>query len=206
VIGIVASRIVERFHRPTVMVAVKGGAGRGSARSIERFHLFEALQECSTHLSKLGGHQHAAGLSIDLERLPAFTTAFEQAAARRLSEEDLVPCCRVDAVVSLPDLSEDSLEAIQRLAPFGQGNPEPVFASWRVATRPRLITSKREGYADHLKLSIDGVPRLSAIGFGMADRMSLNVGPVDLAFQLTVDEWQGVSRLSLRLKDLRAAS
>jgi len=158
------------------------------------------------HLSSLGGHKHAAGLSIDLEQLPAFTNAFEQAAARRLSEEDLVPCCRVDAVVSLPDLGEDSLEAIQRLAPFGQGNPEPVLASWRVAARPRLIASKREGQADHLKLSIDDVPRLSAIGFGMGNRMSQGAGSVDLAFQLAVDEWQGVSRLSLRLKDLRPAS
>ncbi len=205
VIGIVASRIVERFHRPTVMIAVRDGVGRGSARSIESFHLFEALTACADHLSKYGGHKHAAGLSVEADRLPSFVDAFERVAAQRLSDEDLVPCCRVDAVVTPSELDEAGVEAVHGLAPFGQGNPEPTFVTRRVVGRPKVVQSKREGRPDHLKLAIESAPHLDAIGFGLADRLSLTEGPVDLAYQVSLDEWNGLRRVSLRLRDVRAA-
>jgi single-stranded-DNA-specific exonuclease len=205
VIGIVASRIVERYHRPTVLVAVKGGEGRGSARSIEGFHLVDALGRCAEHLTKYGGHRHAAGLSISAARLPAFRDAFEALAAEVLREEDLAPRCRVDALLSHAEVDESAAEAIEALAPFGNGNPEPVFATRRLVARPRVLASKRPGAPGHLKLAIEGGRGLDAIGFGMADRVALTEGPIDLAFQLSLDEWNGVRRVQLRVKDIQAS-
>ncbi|HEX4803699.1 MAG TPA: single-stranded-DNA-specific exonuclease RecJ [Myxococcaceae bacterium] len=206
VIGIVASRVVERFHRPTVLVAVKEGIGRGSARSIDGFHLVSALQDCAGHLLKYGGHRQAAGLSIEASRLPAFSQAFAAVAAQKLSDEDIVPCCRVDAVVSLSELSPEAAKGIEVLGPFGPGNPEPIFASCDLAARPQVVASKREGRAGHLKLRFDSAPRLGAIGFGMAEQLPLAQQKVDLAYQLSVEQWNGMEQLSLRLKALRAST
>ncbi len=206
VIGIVASRIVERFHRPTVMVGVRDGMGRGSARSIEVFHLLNALKECEGHLARLGGHKHAAGLSVLPERLPEFRAAFQALCGRQLAEEDLVARCRVDALVAPRELDEKAVLAVQRLAPFGSGNPEPVFASRRLVTSPRLLKNKREGGVDHLKLTLEAAPRLDVIGFSMADRVAHTEGVVDLAYQVGIDEWRGEQRVSLKLKDLRPAA
>ncbi len=206
VIGIVASRVVERFHRPTVLIAVKEGIGRGSARSIDGFHLVNALQECADHLLKYGGHRQAAGLSIEADRLPAFSQAFAAVAAQKLTDEDILPRCRVDAVVSLSELSPEAAKGIEVLGPFGPGNPEPVFASYDLAARSQVVASKREGRAGHLKLRFASAPRLGAIGFGMADQLPLTQQKVDLAFQLSVEQWNGMEQLSLRLKALRAST
>lgn len=205
VIGIVASRVVERFHRPTVMVAMQDGMGRGSGRSIEAFHLYDALKSCAGLLSRFGGHKHAAGLSVEAPQLEAFRAAFEGVAAQRLTDEDLVPRCRVDAVVALGELDERAVAAVQALGPFGAGNPEPVFATRRLTAQPRVIASKKGG-PDHLKLRFDAALRVDAIGFGMADRISVAGSPVDLAYQAHLDEWNGERRVSLKLKDLRAAA
>ncbi len=204
VIGIVASRVVERFHRPTVMVAFTDGLGRGSARSIEGFHLFKALQECSQHLAKFGGHQHAAGLAVERERLPAFCDAFEQTAARQLSDDDLVPRCRVDACISISQLDESAVRGVEVLGPFGNGNPEPVFATRQLRCRPRVLAGRKRDDA-HLKLSFETAPQLSAIGFGMGNQVELAQSPVDLAYQLRLEQWMGTSRISLRLRDIRVA-
>lgn len=206
VIGIVASRVVERFHRPTVMVGVRGGVGKGSARSIEAFHLYDALAGCSEFLVKFGGHKHAAGLTVDPERLPAFREAFERIAFAKLTPEDLIPRCKVDAVVGLHELDERAVEALQRLGPFGQGNPEPVLALRSQVAHARVLAHKSGG-AGHLKLSLPAAPALDAIGFGMAERASLlGEGPVDLAFQAGIDTFRGQRRLSLKLKALRTAA
>ncbi len=204
VVGIVAARVVERFHRPTLIIGVQGEVAKGSGRSIEGFHLVEALRECAEHLSRFGGHRHAAGLTVPTERLPDFRRSFERVAALRLREEDLEPRCRVDAVVDLDTLSERAVEALGVLGPFGAGNPEPTFVVRNVLAQPRILDSRRSG-PGHLKLSLPGAPRLDAIGFGMASRSAELVGPVDLAFQAGVDVWKGRSRVSLRLRDLRAA-
>ncbi|MGQ0507028.1 MAG: single-stranded-DNA-specific exonuclease RecJ, partial [Myxococcaceae bacterium] len=206
VIGIVASRIVERFYKPTVMVGVHEGMGRGSGRSIEAFHLLGALQECEGHLARLGGHRHAAGLSIQPDKLPLFRAAFETVAQRMLSDEDLVPRCKVDVVVNPGELNEGAVNAVQSLAPFGNGNPEPIFASRQLVAMPRLLKNKRVGGVDHLKLTLEAAPRLDVIGFSMGDRVGKTEGPVDLAYQVSLDEWRGEQRVSLKLKDLRTAA
>ncbi|NRD47590.1 single-stranded-DNA-specific exonuclease RecJ [Corallococcus exiguus] len=207
VIGIVASRVVERYHRPTVMVGVKDGVGKGSARSIEAFHLYDALTGCSDLLTRYGGHKHAAGLTIDAKQLPAFREAFAKIALQRLTPEDMIPRCRVDAVVNPRDLDATAVESLQKLGPFGQGNPEPVLVLRGQQARPRVLPAK-SGVpgAGHLKLALVDAPELDAIGFGMADRVSLVEGPVDLAFQAGFDTFRGQRKLSLRLKDVRQAA
>ncbi|WNG31817.1 single-stranded-DNA-specific exonuclease RecJ [Cystobacter fuscus] len=205
VIGIVASRVVERFHRPTVMVGVKDGVGKGSARSIEGFHLYDALSGCADLFARFGGHKHAAGLTIEGKHLPSFREAFERIAYQRLTPEDLIPRCKVDAVVGVSELDEKAVEALQKLGPFGQGNPEPVLVLRRQVARPRVLPHKTGG-SGHLKLALVDAPNVDAIGFGMADRLALTEGPVDLAFQAGFDTFRGQRRLSLKLKDLRIAA
>jgi len=204
VIGIVASRVVEKFHRPTVMVGVKDGVGKGSARSIEVFHLYDALAACSGHLSKFGGHKHAAGLTVDADRLPAFREQFEKIAGGLLCPDDLIRRCRVDAVVRPSELDEEAIAALQRLGPFGQGNPEPVLVLRDQRARSRILPHKSGG-AGHLKLAFENAPGMDAIGFGMEERAPLTAGPIDLAFQAGFDTFRGERRLSLKLKDVRAS-
>jgi single-stranded-DNA-specific exonuclease len=204
VVGIVAARVVERFHRPTLVIGVQGGVGKGSARSIEGFHLVEALRECSEHLSRFGGHRHAAGLTLDAERLLDFRRDFEAIAARRLREEDLEPRCRVDALVHPDELTEHAIGALAALGPFGAGNPEPIFVAGSLHAEARLVTAKSGGTA-HLKLVLPQAPAIDTIGFGMGPRLGEVDGPVDLAFQPSLETWKGRTRVSLKIRDFRAA-
>jgi single-stranded-DNA-specific exonuclease len=198
VVGIVASRVVERFHRPAVLVGVADGVGRGSGRSIERFHLHEALSACSGSLLKFGGHRHAAGVTLDPGAIPAFREAFERHAASVLRDEDLVPRTRIEGWVDGDMLDERAATDLERLAPFGAGNPEPVFA-----LRVRPSRARQVGAAGiHLKLVLAD---RDAIAFQLGDRLSLCSGPVDAAVSVGFDDWDGMRRLQLRVRDLRAA-
>jgi single-stranded-DNA-specific exonuclease len=206
VIGIVASRVVERFHRPTFVIGLSDGEGRGSGRSIEGFHLYEALVRCAEHLTRFGGHRHAAGLSLARASLPAFRKAFEAHAAASLTEEQLTPRCRVDAMIGPGDLAPGSalalVEGLSRLSPFGAGNPEPVLGWLGLKAAPRVLAS-RNGGEGHLKLAVEGASHLDVIGFGFADRTPPQGVALDLAFHVVNDSYGGVGRVSLRLKALR---
>lgn len=206
VIGIVAQRVVERFHRPTVVISLDGGVGRGSARSIPGFHLYDALRECADLFAKFGGHAMAAGLSLPAENVPAFRERLAAVAAARLSPEDLQPTLRLDARVAAEDLRPELVEELQALAPFGAGNPAPVLAlQGAEIVEERLVG---EG-GRHWKLSVRPAGAKAAvdcIGWRMADcreRLLCHFGPVDLAFAPAVDEWRGVRRLQLVLQDVR---
>ncbi len=205
VVGIVASRVVERFHRPAILIGVHDGMGKGSARSIEGFHLYDAIKSVSGQLARFGGHKAAAGLSIDPRHVDAFRADFEAVAGARLGEGDLVPRLRLDAVVSPEELDEASVAGLARLAPFGMGNPEPVLAMQRQLTSPRVLNSKSPGEPGHLKLTVEAAPRLDVIGFRLADKAPLTDGPVDLAFKISVDEFRGVRRVALKVTALRAS-
>lgn len=206
VVGIVASRMVERFHRPTVVIGSYQGTWRGSGRSVEGFHLYDALKACEHHLSKFGGHRAAAGLSIDPLNLQAFREEFERVTLASLGDDNLSPRCRIDAVVKTAELTEETVKSLQKLAPFGMGNPEPVLAAKQQLANPRLLPNKTMGEPDHLKLSLESAPKLDVIGFRFAEKAALTGGPVDLAFQVSVEVFRGVSRLSLKLKDLRGSA
>ncbi len=197
VVGIVASRVVERYHRPAVLVGVADGVGKGSGRSIEGFHLYDALDACRSHLSRFGGHRHAAGVTLEPAALPAFRAAFERHAAERLSEDDLVPRCRIEGWVGAGDLDERAALDLQRLAPFGAGHAEPLFG---LRARPGQARAVGAGGA-HLKVAL--APGLDAIGFSLGDQIGLCGSEVEAAVSLGFDEWDGTRRLQLRIRDLR---
>jgi single-stranded-DNA-specific exonuclease len=198
VVGIVASRIVEKFHRPAVLVALEELSGKGSGRSIEGFHLYDALAACSGHLSRFGGHKHAAGVTVNRAQLPAFRAAFEAHAAARIRDEDLVPRTRIDGWIAAADVTARAADDLARLGPYGAGHPEPVFALRGAAAKARTVGA---GNA-HLKLALGG--GLDAIGFGLGDRLAACAGPVEAAFTVGFDEWDGRRRLQLKLRDVRA--
>lgn len=206
VVGIVASRVVEKLHRPVVVIGVdpQTGVGKGSGRSIEAFHLYDALASCSHLLARFGGHKHAAGVTVQRENLDAFAEAFEREAAARLGEEDLVPRCRIDGTLRATDISESLCNELESLAPFGAGNPEPVLALHGTKARGRVVGGGEKG-PGHLKLTLDAAPFVDTIGFGLGDKLSELARPVDLAFTMGFDEWRGERRLQLKLRQLRAS-
>lgn len=202
VIGIVASRVVERFHRPAVLIGLTDGVGRGSARSVEGFALNEAFRACAGRLTRYGGHKHAAGLTLPAANLEAFRADFERIAAEALAEEDLVPRCRIDARLEPTEIDEALVAGLDRLGPFGNSNPEPVLALTGIRGSPRVLPSRNSG-PSHLKLRLTAAPSLDAIGFGMGDEAAATHGPFDAAFAVGIDEWNGRRRVQLKLKAIR---
>jgi single-stranded-DNA-specific exonuclease len=203
VIGIVASRIAERIHRPAVMVALEGDRGRGSARSIPGFHLLEGIRACREHLERFGGHRQAAGLEISRHRIAAFREAFNEVAREALEDKELRPTLSLELEVDVADMSQELYRYLKYMGPHGLGNPRPVF--W--AQNLTLAGPVRVVGSGHLKMLLQaGEGRLEAIGFGLADRVgpeSLGSGPVDVAFHLQENEYRGVRRLQARLKDVQ---
>ena len=199
VIGIVASRIVDMFHRPTILIALQDGNGRGSGRSIPSFHLHDALLACSEHLLKFGGHKHAAGLSIDESTLEGFVEKFDEVAGGLLTDSDLTPQLGIEAELSPNEITAQLVETIDSLAPFGMGNPEPVFM-----LRQAKVAGRRILKESHLKLTLlAGGKAFDAVGFNMAGKMPVPE-VVDVAFSLQINNWNGRQNLQLRLKDLKA--
>jgi single-stranded-DNA-specific exonuclease len=198
VIGIVASRIVDIFHRPTILIALQDGNGRGSGRSIPRFHLHDALNACSDHLLKFGGHKYAAGLSIDEATLEAFVESFDEVACGLLAADDLIPELAVDLLLGPEEISCELAEAIGALAPFGMGNPEPVFMLEGARVADLRVLKER-----HLKLRLEaGGQNLEAIGFHMAEGRDIPE-IVTVAFSLQINEWNGRKSVQLRLRDFK---
>jgi single-stranded-DNA-specific exonuclease len=205
VIGIVASRVVERVNRPVFLLAIDEATGmaRGSGRSIQGVHLLSAVQACASLLERYGGHRQAAGLDIAARRLPEFRTAFSAAVRAQLEPDTLLPRLAIDLEAPLAALDERLLRYLPHLGPFGMGNPTPTFAARnvRVAGSPRSVGN------GHLRLMLeqDGT-RLPAIGFGMAERyapLARRGAVVDVAFQLQEDRWRGAGTMQARLLDLR---
>jgi single-stranded-DNA-specific exonuclease len=206
VIGIVASRVVEHVHRPTILIALDedGARGRGSARSIPGFHLYEAIRDCGDLLERFGGHRQAAGLEVLGTRIDAFTDAFNRRAASVLEPEDLKPRVHIDLEIDLDAASIEIVDLLRHFGPFGMGNPSPVMAARDVGlARPARTVGR-----DHARLLLkQNGSRLSAIGFGMADRFaeSDEESRYDIAFQLRDDEWDGRRRVEAKLIDVHDA-
>ncbi|MBW7909400.1 MAG: single-stranded-DNA-specific exonuclease RecJ [Kiritimatiellae bacterium] len=202
VIGIVASRLVQRFHRPVVVISMlENGVGRGSCRSIEGFDIVAGLKACSEHLSKFGGHAMAAGLELKEGHCDAFAEAFNRAAESVLGGQDLRPILRIDGRISLDEVDRAFFEAQERMRPFGMGNPGPIWAASgvRIVNEPRILKEK------HLKLVVaSGARQFDAMGWGMAER-GIPRGPLDIAFRIKEDHFGGQSRLMLEMQDFRSA-
>lgn len=202
VVGIVASRIVEEFGRPSILVALDGDTGKGSGRSITAFDLHSALGECRDLLQRFGGHRAAAGVTVSADRMDAFATRFNDVARDRLTRDDLFPELRVDIELELDHATLELETVLRHFEPFGIGNPAPVFAARNVTVAAAPRTVGRDG----LKLRLVGASgaQIDAIGWGMAD-MAPRIRPgilLDVAFRLERDEYQGESRLQAKLADI----
>ncbi len=205
VIGIVASRVVDRVHRPTVLVSLDGAVGRGSARSIPGFHLLEAVKACRDRLVRFGGHTYAAGMDLERGELEAFRSAFNEEARRRLRGVQPEPMLTADLEVSLADLTPEVARYLRYLGPFGIGNRRPLFLARGVGlTGPPRVVGR-----GHLKVAMrqDGV-WIDAIGFGLAERLPperLDFQHADVLFHLGENTYRGVTTVQARLADLRPA-
>ena len=208
VIGIVASRLVEKYHRPTILISLAEEPGKGSGRSIEGFDLHRALQSLSPLLERFGGHKMAAGLSIRRELIPELRRGLNKIARDQLTKADLTPKLRIDAEIGLDEVNLALLTDFERLAPYGVGNPQPVLMAEALSLQRGFLVGKSR---THLKLLVSqgehgdiSIP-FEAIGFGMGDRLSLveDATRVDLAFQPKLNEWNGRTSIDLVLKDMR---
>ncbi|MGQ9650417.1 MAG: single-stranded-DNA-specific exonuclease RecJ [Phycisphaerae bacterium] len=203
VIGIVASRIVDRYCRPTVLISLENGQGQGSARSIRNFKMHQALAECSDHLEAFGGHAMAAGLRIRHEKIEPFTERFVELANQTLTCKDLEPSLRLDAEIRLNDLPDALVYELQKLQPFGVGNPKPKFASGilQLAGEPRPVGKNGQ----HLQFALtDGRITRKAIAFNQREalRPLLDHRRCRVAFEPILDTYNGRTSVKLQVIDM----
>jgi single-stranded-DNA-specific exonuclease len=196
VLGIAAARLAEEFHRPVALVSLKDGLGKGSARSIEGYHLFQGLRACRQHLVKFGGHEAAAGFTVVEENLPALQEALEEAFWGQVGETRLRPTLRVDAAVDLFDLDKNFYKHLERLRPFGPGNPEPVFVCQTVECLTSRVVGER-----HLKVQLSqGQVVMEAIAFDQGSCHPLS-GPLEVALSARFSSFMGQITPELHLLD-----
>ncbi len=205
VVGIVASRLVDEYHRPAVMIAIREGVGHGSARSVPGFHLPAALEASSDKLISFGGHSQAAGLKIRMEEVEDFRSLINTYAAIGMKEVHLQPALHTDGPLHLKDISLSRVRELELLLPHGEGNPEPVFIAegLRVVGQPSRVGGLS---GRHLSLYLrQGDAALRGIGFSMGDlltQVEQHSGQVSIAFTPMVSKWRGES-VELEIKDLR---
>ncbi|MDR7520903.1 MAG: single-stranded-DNA-specific exonuclease RecJ [Armatimonadota bacterium] len=202
VVGIVASHLVERYTRPSVVIALRGKTGKGSARSIPPLHLVEALAAAASHLVGFGGHAAAAGLTVHRDAVGQFAAAFQEAVASRLGPDDFIPTADLDAELGLEALSVDLAAQIERLAPFGAGNPPPMFLTRGL----RAVETRLVGGGEHLRLVLsDGARTAEAIAFRQGDRAELlafTQARVDIAYTVERDRWRDGEGVRLVIEHL----
>jgi single-stranded-DNA-specific exonuclease len=195
VIGIVASQLVDRYYRPTVIIGLDGSSGRGSARSLDGVNIYEL---------HFGGHEGAAGFEIAKDKLEEFTARLKKKADESIKTEDLIPKLKIDMQLPLSHVSLTLVREIEKLSPFGEGNPEPLF----LTSSLKLLGMKRVGKDKHLKLRLsDGRINIDAIGFRMGhihDRLKLNDN-YHIVYKLTTEEWDGFELVQFNLVDIKEA-
>ena len=200
VVGIVASRVMQRYHRPAIVMGVENGLAQGSGRSIEAFHLLDALESMRDLFTKFGGHAHAAGLTLPADSLEAFRERLRAYAAERLTPDDMCPVVAVDAVLDLPEVNEELWSALERIAPFGMGNARPLFAlrGAQLSGPPQLWKEK------HLKIAVRQSGRSAILkGFGMGELAGefAQSGQVDVAFEIERDWYGGLGLLAREMRE-----
>jgi single-stranded-DNA-specific exonuclease len=197
VIGIVASKLMEMYYRPAVLIALKDGHGRGSARSIPGIDLFACLSACRMHLDEVGGHMQAAGLHLAESRLPAFRQAFEETVAAAAGAQPFIPSLNVDCMLDLSDISEELVDQIEALRPFGSGNPEPLFmardvvvasSTWVGNHHRRMTLRPASGHVDR---------SFRAIQFHADPRTAAPNRFERLLFKLRWNRWNGNKTVQL---------
>ena len=193
-----ASRLVEQYHRPVMIAAIRDGIAVGSGRSIDGFDLYGAMKKAARYFDRFGGHSHAAGFTLPESGLEALREDIESQARMDLLPEDLIPGINVDAELFFKDITLDVIHQIRALAPFGEGNPEPVF----MARSVKVFESRVVGDL-HLKLRVgQGEHVFDAIGFGLGSRHPLTGVSLHMIFSPEINRWQGTERVQLKIVDL----
>jgi single-stranded-DNA-specific exonuclease len=205
VIGIVASRLVDAFHRPAVVLSVDGDTAHGSCRSIPAFDILAALDACAEHLDRFGGHRAAAGLTMKRGRITLFRDAMTRWADDRLTPDDLRPRLRLDAQLGFRQITPRLMEGVTRLAPFGIGNPKPMF--W--TSRASLADGPRRMKERHLSMSLrhEGIA-LRGVFWRAAERaaaIEAARGGLDVAYSVEQNSFNGTTSLEVSLADVRPA-
>ena len=206
VVGIVASKIKEEFNRPTIIIALENGSGKGSTRSVAGFDLYEALTACTTHLDGYGGHPMAAGLTLSNQKLEDFKKAFIDFANERLTKENLQATLTLDSEMALQDITPRFMEFLDKLSPYGPGNMRPKFAirNVEIAGVPKVIGKTGE----HIRFKIkQGLKSYPAVGFGLSNKyeMLITGQPVDIACVVETNEWQGNTSIQMNVRDIKRA-
>ncbi|XOV92635.1 MAG: single-stranded-DNA-specific exonuclease RecJ [Bacteroidota bacterium] len=204
VVGIVASRCIEKYYRPTIILTESNGKITGSARSVDGFNLYEAIKSCEDLLEQFGGHTHAAGLSLLPENLDDFKVRFEEVVSKNILEDQLIPKIQVDQQVNFDFINFKTLKIISQMAPFGPQNPQPIFVSSnvRVKGKPKVIKDQ------HLKLMLfqEGHPKtVESVGFGMAEKLEMieNARSISIAYHIDLNEYMGNKTIQLIIKDIK---
>ena len=206
VIGIVASKLVDAFHRPAIVLSVEDGIAHGSCRSIPAFDMLGALERCATLFMRFGGHRQAAGLTLDASRVRELRAAVNAVADETLGPDDLMPRLRIDGDLSFRGITGDVASGVASLAPFGAGNPRPVFAARRVeiVDGPRMLKER------HLKMSLKQDGRIfRAVAWRAAERhdyLAEHKAALDVAFSLEQNQYNGETYVELTLADLRQSA
>ena len=205
VIGIVASKLVDAYHRPTLVLAVDGDTAYGSGRSIAGFDLLGSLEHCADLFTRFGGHRHAVGVTMDADRLKELRTRLAGFADDHLGPDDLLPRLRIDGHLPLTAITPAIVEGLRRMEPFGAGNPRPVFhtGSVELANGPRVMKSR------HLSMSVRQDARVfRAVAWRMAERaefVTRHARALDIAFHLTENHYRGEHTVELSVADIRQA-
>ena len=199
VIGIVASKLVDRYYRPTILISLKDGIGKGSGRSVAAFNIYEGLKECDSLLLSYGGHRYAAGISIREEDIKKFSVMLEEVISKEIDVSDFVSQTNIDAICNLSEITHELVSQIGRLAPFGSGNPEPVLC-----VRNINVTSQSVVGNNHLSMRLtgDGMS-YNSIWFNKGHLINFLSGPaIDIAFTPHINSWNGVYDIQLKMKDM----
>jgi len=203
VVGIVASKISQKYYRPAIVLSIDGGIAKGSGRSIPPFDLYEGLTECKEFLTRFGGHKQAAGLSLPSADIGQFRTLFCRKVRERVSEEDFLPVLQIDGAVRISDMSIGLVNELARMEPFGYSNVEPVFGA-----RDLEVLQSRIVGNNHLKMQLrQNGRKMDSIGFDFGSMLGSveESGMIDAAFIPTINEWDGGRYLQLNLKAIRPA-
>ncbi|TAE00482.1 MAG: single-stranded-DNA-specific exonuclease RecJ [Bacteroidetes bacterium] len=202
IIGIVASRCIEKYHRPTIILTESHGKAAGSARSIKDFDVYEAIGKCEDLLEQFGGHKYAAGLSMSIDKIPDFQKKFELVVSQMIEKEQLIPQIEVDLLLNLNQITPQFYKVIEQMSPFGPLNMQPIFVSQNLDVRHYKVLKEK-----HLKITVsqNGVS-FDAIGFGIAEEFLpiLEEKPyIDLCYSIEENDFNGKKSLQLKIRDLR---
>lgn len=202
IVGIVSSKITEKFYKPSILFAIDGNEAKGSGRSVNGFNLFGALENCSDLLEKFGGHELAAGLTIKADNIEAFRKKINECSKDQFTEQMMTPTIMLDAAIKVPYISLDTVHDINRLQPFGVDNPTPAFAIRNIKIHKISVMSEGK----HLRMTLlkDG-KYLDSVGFGMGEYYQyLEEGDfIDVAFALDINDYKGFQNVQLILKDIK---